>query len=78
MDILDVHVILTILILSLFIAGMTAYGYAFYCLLARDDRGHGTPLAYTILSSDTSSSLATALRHLVSNAEQSNITFSPR
>ena len=61
-----------------FFSGMTAYGYAFYCMLARDDRGHGTPLAYFILSSDTAHCLSLAMREVVANAKRHGIIFSPR
>lgn len=59
-------------------SGLTAYGYAFYCILGRDERGHGSPLAYIITSSDTSYVLRTCLETLIETAETNNFLFQPR
>jgi hypothetical protein len=58
--------------------GVTAYGYALYCLIARDERGHGTPLAYLITSEDSTAIVAIFLQKLKASAEQHGTVFEPR
>ncbi|XP_077864593.1 uncharacterized protein LOC102808709 [Saccoglossus kowalevskii] len=33
--------------------GVTAYGYAFYCVMVHNNAGHGVPVAYVIISKET-------------------------
>ena len=64
-------------VVSLFL-GLTAYRYPLYCLHARDHRGHGTPLAYFILSSESTEILAQCLSALKQHAASHGILFEPR
>lgn len=38
--------------LFLIFAGISAYGFSFYCLLVRDNYGHGFPVGYFITSAE--------------------------
>ncbi|XP_071124075.1 uncharacterized protein [Mytilus edulis] len=59
--------------------GLTAYGYSFYALVARDEQqGRGTPLSYCILSDDTGEVVKIFLRYLKTTAENQGFDFCPR
>ncbi|CAG2234359.1 unnamed protein product [Mytilus edulis] len=59
--------------------GLTAYGYSFYALVARDEQqGRGTPLSYCISSDDTGEVLKIFLRSLKTTAENHGFDFCPR
>ncbi|CAG2217969.1 unnamed protein product [Mytilus edulis] len=59
--------------------GLTAYGYSFYALVARDEQqGRGTPLSYCISSDDTGEVVKIFLRSLKTTAENHGFDFRPR
>ncbi|CAC5395886.1 unnamed protein product [Mytilus coruscus] len=59
--------------------GLTAYGYPFYALVARDEQqGRGTPLSYCISSDDTGEVVKIFLRSLKTTAENHGFDFCPR
>ncbi|VDI82347.1 Hypothetical predicted protein [Mytilus galloprovincialis] len=59
--------------------GLTAYGYSFYALVARDEQqGRGTPLSYCISSDDTGEVVKIFLRSLKTTAENHGFDFCPR
>lgn len=60
------------------IPGLTAYGYAFYCIVARDEAGRGTPLVYFITSEDTEAIIALCLTKIKEAAQDRGKPFSPR
>ncbi|CAC5376420.1 unnamed protein product [Mytilus coruscus] len=58
--------------------GLTAYGYSFYALVARDEQqGRGTPLSYCISSDDTGEVVKIFLRSLKTTAENHGFDFCP-
>ncbi|CAC5415201.1 unnamed protein product [Mytilus coruscus] len=58
--------------------GLTAYGYSFYALVARDEQqGRGTPLSYCISSDDTGEVVKIFLRSLKTTAENYGFDFCP-
>ena len=58
---------------------LTAYGYSFYALVARDEQqGRGTPLSYCISSDDTGEVVKIFLRSLKTTAENHGFDFCPR
>ncbi|XP_052064548.1 uncharacterized protein LOC127704495 [Mytilus californianus] len=59
--------------------GLTAYGYSFYALVARDEQqGRGTPPSYCISSDDTGEVVKIFLRSLKTTAENHGFDFRPR
>ncbi|CAG2198936.1 unnamed protein product [Mytilus edulis] len=58
--------------------GLTAYGYSFYALVARDEQqGRGTPLSYCISSDDTGEVVKIFLRSLKTTVENHGFDFCP-
>ncbi|XP_063402221.1 uncharacterized protein LOC134686486 [Mytilus trossulus] len=59
--------------------GLTAYGYLFYALVARDEQqDRGTPISYCISSDDTGEVVKIVLRTLKTTAENHGFNFCPR
>jgi hypothetical protein len=58
--------------------GLTAYGFAVYCILVKNERGSGTPIAYFITSQDNTETLVTCLTSLKKAAEKRKLVFEPR
>lgn len=63
---------------AILLSGITAYGYAFYALVARNDQGRGTPLAYCISSDDSSVPVQIMLESLKNVASAHGFAFQPR
>ena len=57
---------------------LTCYGYGVYVVIARDANGKGTPVAYFIVSEDTTDVLVTCLSKLKQHAQEKGVIFSPR
>lgn len=58
--------------------GLTAYRYAVYCIHGKDARGHGTPLAYFIVSDENENVISKCLQALKDNALLHGFHFAPR
>lgn len=57
--------------------GITSYGYAFYAVIARNDHGHGVPVAYVLTSKEDVQTLTLAFNK-IKDASRANHQFIPR
>ncbi|XP_070546630.1 uncharacterized protein [Ptychodera flava] len=57
-------------------SGVTAYGFTFYCLLVRDTFGHGTPIAFFVISQENEKNIHTCFEKFkITNPEVSPRAF---
>ena len=58
--------------------GVTAYGYAFYTAVCRNEAGYGVPIFHGICSEDSGPALAKVLQVIRTHAANNGDIFCPR